>query len=134
VTLLPYKLDAVHELSMELILAKNAKKVKFHPFCPLHLCVLSDTFQIFDIQNNMDDPVFEKPLKTSMEDFCFAENSDYFDLAQFAVFFVSSFKEIFVLSPVLLDEMEFNDKHLQTFKEQAIKNKQPDIVQFIEFL
>jgi hypothetical protein len=119
---------------MELILVKNAKKVKFHPFCPQHLCILSDRFQIFAYVKNLDDPQFEKELKAPMEDFCFAENSDYFDLAKFAIFFVSSFKEIFVLCPILLDGFEFNEKHLQTFKAQAFKDKKSKLLEFLDFL
>ena len=101
-------ISADQTLTMNQILVRKVKSVKFHPCSPNHVCILSDHFSIYDLGANLDDPVYKKSLPVPLEDFCFDKNDHAFDLAQFAIFFVALDKAIYVLSPVTFEGMEYN--------------------------
>lgn len=119
-------------------------KIKWIDFAYDHLAILTNKnhFQIYDMNENIQDPefefIFEKNEK--INDFTWSKTKYMFDMSVFSFFFVNSLGEILCLGPILMKNLvvkkdAFDFLEERVLYDQCLQNEiTSEILKFIHFI
>ena len=104
---------------------KKIRKIKWLKTALDHLAILTsdNIFQIFDVNEDIDNPEFIFPLnleeKEVFVDFVQGKTNDFFDLGYFSIFFLGETGNIFYLTPILLKNSFVKKKNLEFLRKRV---------------